>query len=308
MMSVTVLGTSSAVPQYHRNLSATILKYQSDLILFDCGEATQFHLKKAGLSPSKIKVICITHLHGDHTFGLLGLISSLDHPEHHQPLHIFSPPGLKEIYEVSVRNQQFFVEFPIVFHELENLDLPNIIFESHLYFISAISLDHRIPSIGFRFQEKEKPGHLIMEKVEQLQIPQTYMLAELKKGHSVTLEDGRIIFPNQVLGDPIKGHSFCYITDTRFTERSILLAKDADVMMHESTFLSDLEVKAKETGHSTAKQAATVAKEAKVGELVLFHFSARYPKAEPLVEEAKSIFEFTRAAKEFEEFFIGLKV
>lgn len=303
-MKLTILGTSSAVPLPNRNLSGTLLQFEGDYILFDCGEGTQFHLKKLAVHTGRIRVICITHLHGDHTFGLLGLISGLTFGDKNQTLTIIGPRGIKEIIDVSLKNKQFYFEYPLTVTELDFTDVPKTVYESPLYTISVVSLDHRIPAFGYRFDEKQRPGHVDLEKAKQLKIPIGPKLGELKSGKPVLSDDGVWVSPDQVIGQPVEGKSFCYVTDTRFCKRSVLLAQSCDVLMHESTYMEDLKNKAEETGHSTAKQAATVAYEASVKKLILFHYSSRYMKIDPLLKEAQDVFEHTVAGKDFEDYWI----
>lgn len=303
-MKITIIGTSSAVPLPNRNLSATLAQIEGEYVLFDCGEGTQFHLRKLGIATGKIKTICITHLHGDHSFGLLGLISSLTFTNKNQKLMIIGPRGIKELIDVSMKNQQFNLEFPLNIIELDELLEPKTVFESDDFNISAVSLDHRVPAFGFRLQKQDKPGHINLEKINELKVEVGPKLAELKHGNSVISEDGKMITPEMVLGGKIKGESFCYVTDTRYCKRSVLLADHCDVLMHEATYLSDLEEKATENGHSTAKQAAMVAKEAQVKQLVLFHYSSRYTKTEHHFKEAANIFPNTITAKDFDEIII----
>lgn len=303
-MKLTILGTSSAVPLPNRNLSGTLLQYEGEYLLFDCGEGTQFHLKKLSVATGKLRVICLTHLHGDHTFGLLGLMSGLTFGDKNKTLVIIGPRGIKEIIDVSLKNQQFYFEYPLEVIELDFLSVPKTVYETRDYFISVVSLDHRIPSFGYRFEEKQRSGHVDLEKAEKLKVPIGPKLGELKAGKSVISDDGKIVRPEMIIGEPINGKSFCYITDTRFCERSILLAQSCDVLMHESTYAEELLDKAKETGHSTAKQAATVAFKSNAGKLILFHYSSRYMKTDILLNEAKQIFENTVAGKDFEEYWI----
>lgn len=299
-MEITILGTSSAIPIPGRNLSGTVLKYENEYVLFDCGEGTQFSIRKLQLHPSKIKTICITHLHGDHSFGLPGLISGINYSNKSDFLTIIGPVGIKELLEVSQKHQQFFADFPIEIRELEFMDQPGIVYDSNLYSISAISLNHRIPAFGYRFDEHPKAGKLDVDLAEKLGVKKGPLLRELKEGRSVVSETGKTILPSDVLAEPKPSKSFSYITDTRYCSRSVTLAKGSDLLMHEATYLHELKAKADETGHSTAFEAGTIAKEAGVKKLVLFHYSARYPNLNPLYREAIAVFPATHMGNDFE--------
>ncbi|MCA0445231.1 MAG: ribonuclease Z [Bacteroidetes bacterium] len=299
-MEITILGTSSAIPIPGRNLSGTVLKYENEHILFDCGEGTQFSIRKLQLHPSKIKTICITHLHGDHAFGLPGLISGINYSNKSDYLTIIGPQGIKELLDVSQKHQQFFADFPIEIRELEFMESPGVVYESAYYSISAVSLNHRIPAFGYRFDEHTRSGKLDVDLAEKLGVQKGPLFRELKEGRSVLSESGKLISPSDVLAEPKPSKSFCYITDTRYCSRSIALAKGCDLMMHEATYLHELKAKADETGHSTALEAAMIAKEAGVKKLVLFHYSARYPNLNPLYREAISVFPATQMGNDLE--------
>lgn len=301
-MKITILGTSSAVPLPNRNLSGTLLQFENEYILFDCGEGTQFHLKKLGIHTGKLRYICITHLHGDHVFGLLGLLSGLTFGDPETVLTLIGPKGIQSILDVSFQNQQFFISYKLNVIELDFTSDVKQIIDNEKYQIFTVSLDHRIPAFGYRVQEKNKPGHINLEKVEQHGIEIGPKLSELKKGNSVQAKDGHWVKPEEILDKPQQGKSFCYITDTRFCERSVTLAERATLVMHESTYMNDLKEKANQTGHSTCIDAATVAKNAEVNQLILFHFSSRYVKLKPLLNEAKTIFENVVLGRDLETY------
>lgn len=304
-MEVTLLGTSSAIPVPGRNLSGTVLVLDQEYVLFDCGEGTQFSIRKIQLHPSKIKTICITHLHGDHSFGLPGLLSGINYSNKSDHLTVIGPKGLKEILDVSQKHQQFFADFPFSVIELDFIETPEVVYETGKFQISAVSLDHRIPAFGYRFSEKPGSGQLNAELAGKLGVPKGPLLGDLKEGKPVRLPDGRVIHPSEVVGEPRKPRSFAYITDTRFCSRSVLLAANTDLLMHEATYLADLAMKADETGHSTALDAGKVAALAGVRELVLFHYSARYTDLSPLLREASGEFGTVSLGHDFKTLKIG---
>lgn len=301
-MKITILGTSSAVPLPNRNLSGTLLHYENEYVLFDCGEGTQFHLKKLAIHTGRIRVICITHLHGDHVFGLLGLLSGLYFGDDSVVLTLIGPRGLKSILDISLQNQQFFIGYKYQIIELDFIEIPNKIFETDRYEIQSVSLDHRIPAFGYRFQEKDRAGSVNLDKVELHGIEVGPKLKELKKGNSVQAKDGHWVSPEEILDPPKIGKSFCYLTDTRYCERTIKLAEQSNLIMHESTYLEEMKEKAIQTGHSTSLDAGKIAKSANVGKLILFHFSSRYVRLKPLLNEAKSVFENTIVGKDLESY------
>lgn len=304
-MEVTILGTSSAVPLLRRNLSATVLELDHEYILFDCGEGTQFQLRKIKLHPTKIHTIAITHLHGDHSFGLPGLISSINYSNKSDKLTVIGPRGITDILETAQRHQQFFADFPIDIIELDFTEKPRVILDQPAWQLLTVSLDHRIPAFGYRFQQKNRPGHIDSVKAEALGIVPGPGFKDLKAGKAVQNRQGEWVTPDDVIGPEQPGSSFTYITDTRFCSRSVELAKESTLLMHEATYLHELSQKAQETGHSSAKDAGRVAREAAVKELVLFHYSARYMDLSPLLKEAQTEFPTTRLGDDFMKLTLG---
>lgn len=304
-MEVTILGTSSAVPLLRRNLSATVLGLDHEYILFDCGEGTQFQLKKIKLHPTKIHTIAITHLHGDHCFGLPGLISSINYSNKSDKLTVIGPKGIADILETAQRHQQFFADFPIDIIELEFTDQPVVILDTPFWQLLTVSLDHRVPAFGYRFQQKTRPGHIDLAKAEALGLIPGPSFKDLKEGKPVLNLKGEWVSPREVIGPDLPGLSFTYVTDTRYCSRSVDLARGTDLLMHEATYLHVLTEKAKETGHSTAREAGKVAREASAGGLVLFHYSARYQDLTPLLNEARSEFPTTRLGDDFMKLTLG---
>lgn len=297
------LGTASAIPTRNRHLSSTALVRGRDTLLFDCGEGTQMQLIHAGLRHSRISAIFITHLHGDHFFGLLGLLSTLSLLNRENTLILIGPEGLKPfVQSLPGLSETGTLTFPVEFVELpENLEY-EIVLETKEYLVEARPVEHRIFTVGYRYQEKPKPGRLNVERANELGVTDFVHYRMLKEGQPVTLENGRTVFPEEVLGETRPGVSFAYVTDTRPCKGGRDLAEQVDLLHHEATFTQDLSERASETGHSTALEAAKIAREAGASKLLISHFSARYTDVTPLIEEARTVFEHTEAAVELSRY------
>ncbi len=299
------LGTASAVPTRERHLSGTALRREGRLLLFDCGEGTQFQLLRAGLKRSHLDAIFITHLHGDHYFGLMGLLSTLALLKRTEPLTVVGPAGIAEIVQAMPGVREDDLPFRVAYVELWD-DLRHAgVFETETYTVEARPLDHRVFTVGYRFQGKTQPGHLDVERAQALGVTDYRHYRALKAGEDVTLDDGRRVPPEAVVGPPRPGGSFAYVTDTRPCEAAVTLARDADLLYHEATFGEDLPERAAETGHSTARQAAEIARRAGAKKLILGHFSARYKDVSGLVEQARDVFQNTEAAEELKRYVLG---
>lgn len=294
-MELVFLGTSSAIPTSHRNHSALALKAFGEIMLFDCGEGTQLQMSKAKISPMKINNIFITHFHGDHILGLPGIIQSMAFRGRTKPLHIFGPKGLVEMVNI-IRNFGYFsLTFEIYMHEIGN----GIILEEENYRISCLKMDHTVLNFAYCICEKRRPK-FIREKAIALGIKPGPDFGKLQQGIPVKVGDN-IIHPEQVLGEERKGRKIVYSGDTSPSKQMVKFAKDADVLIHESTFGSMYGDKAQEMGHSTSVQAAEIAKEANVKKLILTHMSTRYKKSDILETEAREIFENSTAAEDLME-------
>ena len=294
-MELVFLGTSSAIPTSHRNHSAVALKSFGEIFLFDCGEGTQLQMSKAKISPMKINNIFITHFHGDHILGLPGIIQSMAFRGRKNPLHIFGPKGLVEMVNI-IRNFGYFsLTFEIYMHEIDD----GIILEEENYRISCSKMNHTVLNFAYSVCEKRRPK-FIREKAIALGVIPGPDFGKLQQGNPVKVGD-IIIQPEQVLGEERKGRKIVYSGDTTPSESMVEFAKDADLLIHESTFEGAYGDKAYEMGHSTSVQAAEIAKKANVKRLILTHVSTRYKKSDILETEAKEIFENSTVAEDFME-------
>lgn len=258
------------------------------MFLIDCGEGTQVQLRKHKLKFSRINHVFISHLHGDHFYGLIGLISTFSLLNRQTDLHVYGPKGIKEVTLLQLKMSASWTSYNLYFHELDSTG-PEVIFEDDKVIVSTIPLKHRVYTNGFLFQEKSGDRKLNPEAVNQYGIETCYY-NKIKSGSDMTLDDGRVI-PNELLTfDPFPPKSYAFCSDTMYDESIVSLIRDVDVLYHESTFLDTEEHLCEKTMHSTAKQAATIALKANVKQLVLGHFSTRYGAIETFKEEAETVF------------------
>ena len=307
-MEILFLGTGAGVPAKSRNVTSIALKLlaeRNSIWLFDCGEATQQQILHTTLKPRKIDKIFITHLHGDHIFGLPGLISSRSFQGGESPLTIYGPKGIKNFVLTSLKVSGTHLRFQLKFNELEE---SGIVFEDSQFKVSCLPLEHGIESFGYRIEESDHQGSLQVEKVKKIGIPFGPLYGRLKNGETITLSDGRSFNGQDFIGETQKGRIVTILGDTKKTNNSIVLAKDADVLIHESTFEGSDQKMARDYNHSTNIDAARVAKEANVKQLLLTHISARYLGKDvvALEKEAQQYFKQTSVVKDFEEFNIPL--
>ncbi|MFN6737167.1 ribonuclease Z [Enterococcus gallinarum] len=301
-MELEFLGTGAGVPAKHRNVTSTALRLLDErnaVWLFDCGEGTQMQILHSTIRPRKIEKIFITHLHGDHIYGLPGLISSRSFQGGASPLEIYGPIGIEEFVRTVLRISQTKLSYPLVFHEITK---EGILFKDKQFTVSCRRLDHGIESFGYRVEEASHQGELQVEALTALGIKPGPVFGRLKKGEIVTLEDGRQINGGDYVGEAKKGRTVTILGDTRLCANSILLAENADVLVHESTFNKDEAKMARAYFHSTTVQAAEVAKQAQVKRLLLTHISARYVGKDitNLANEAKAVFPNTVIVKDFD--------
>jgi len=293
---VTILGSSSATPVYNRNPTAQLLNCNEKFYLIDCGEGTQQQLMKFGYKASKIDTIFISHLHGDHYFGLVGLLSSLHLNGRIKPIKIFAPAALLEILTIQFKYSETVIRYQIEFMALE-ADVTKQIFENADLTVETVILNHRIPCTGFKFVQKKRLRKLIVDKLESENIAVEYYPL-LKRGVDINLPDGRILLNSDYTTDSEKPKTYCYCSDTIFDERYFDSIKDCDTLYHEATFLHEMIDRAHQTHHTTALQAAQIAKITGAKKLLIGHFSSRYKTLQPLLEEAVSVFEHTELALE----------
>ena len=280
------------MPTLTRGLSSTALVREGDVFLFDCGEGTQLQLMRSSVKRSRIHSIFIGHLHGDHLYGIAGLLSTLHLDGRETPLNVFGPEGLRTFLNAAFRTSDLQFEFKLTLKEFPRGFRGRVLDEEE-YYVEALPLDHSIFCLGWRFQEKDKPGIFNLEKAEELGIPRGPLYGQLQHGEKVTLPGGRVITPDMVLGSPRPGKSVVYCLDTQFSERSIQLADKCTALIHETTFGADAINLARERKHSTMEDAARVAKEAGAHSLIATHFSTRYDgrQISEIADDAREKFE-----------------
>jgi ribonuclease Z len=293
---VTILGSSSATPVYNRNPTAQLLNCNEKFYLIDCGEGTQQQLMKFGIKASKIDHVFISHLHGDHYFGLIGLLSSMHLNGRIKPIKIFAPAPLKEILELQFKHSDTVLRYPI---EYTNTlaDAPHLIFDNADLQVETFVLNHRIPCTGFRFSEKKRLRKLVVERLEEDGVPLEYYPL-LKRGVDLDLPDGRVIYNADYTTDSSVPKSYGYCSDTLADGTYLDRIRGCTVLYHEATFLHELLSRADQTHHTTALQAAQVALDTGAEKLLIGHFSSRYKSLQPLLEEAASVFPNTELALE----------
>ena len=302
-MELYFLGTNAGLPTTQRNVTSVALRMLEERRcswLFDCGEATQHQILHSPLKLSKLEKIFITHMHGDHVFGLPGLLSSRASHEGSPPLTVYGPQGLRDFLEATLRATQSRIDFGLEIVEHSG----GLVFEDDQIKVEAEALEHRIESYGYRVTEKDRPGSLNMELLQEWGVRPGPEYGKLKNGECITV-NGRTIEPAQVLGPPKRGRIVTILGDTRPTPGIHPLALGADLLVHEATFTDEFSDLAYKYYHSTAVQAAEAAKQAGVGELILTHFSSRYKDFEqlqPLLEEAQAVFPHTQLAIEHQSY------
>lgn len=301
-MELIFLGTGAGVPSKERNVSAialTMLQEQNSIWLFDCGEATQHQILHTSIKPRKINKIFITHLHGDHIFGLPGLLSSRSFQGGEDVLTIYGPSGIKEYIETSLRVSGTHLTYPLSIIEFAE----GKIMEDDKFTVHTELLDHAVPSYGFRIVEKDRPGELLVDKLLAVGIKPGPIYQQIKVHDKIQTEDGEIVYRKDFIGPDKKGRIISILGDTRFKEDYKLFVDKSDVLIHEATFDHTKADLARQYFHSTTSQAATLAKEGNVKRLVLTHISSRYQKEnnEYLLTEAREIFPNTELANDFHQ-------
>ena len=287
-MKLTILGCYAATPRTFTNPTSQVLEIKNHLFLIDCGEGTQVQLRKNKIKFSKINHIFISHLHGDHFYGLVGLVSTFMLLNRTNDLHIYGPKGIKEIITLQLRLSNSWTNYGLFFHELES-DKSEVVFEDKKVLVKTIPLKHRVYTNGFLFQEKIGERKLNVTAVRDYEIDKCYF-QNIKNGKDITLEDGRVIENEKLSFEPLVPKSYAFCSDTVYNETIIPIIKNVDILYHESTFLESEVALAEKTLHSTAKEAARIAAKANVSTLLLGHFSTRYGNINLFKEEAETIF------------------
>lgn len=288
-MKLTILGCYSATPRALNNTTSQVLEINNHMFLIDCGEGTQVELRRHKIKFNRIKHIFISHLHGDHFFGLVGLISTFRLLTRETELHIYGPKGIKEIVTLQMKLADSWTNYQLIFHELTSND-SELIFEDEEVEVHTIPLNHRIYTNGYLFKEKEGNRKLDINLTEEANIDVAYY-RKLAQGFDVENKDGVLIKNSTVTKAGAKPKSYAFCSDTMYKEDIVPIIKNVDVLYHESTFLEKNANLAPRTKHSTAKEAASIAKQAQVGLLLLGHYSTRYGTILPFKEEAKEVFE-----------------
>ncbi|MCD9576618.1 ribonuclease Z [Flavobacterium soyae] len=287
-MKLTILGCYAATPRTLTNPTSQVLEIKNRLFLIDCGEGTQVQLRKNKIKFSKINHIFISHLHGDHLYGLIGTISTFSLLGRTTDLHIYGPKGIKELILLQLKLTESWTTYSLLFHELESKE-SEVIFEDNRVVVKTIPLKHRVYTNGYLFQEKPGERKLNVEAAQHYNIHTAYY-QKIKNGGNVTLDDGTVIENEKLSFDPIPAMSYAFCSDTVYNEDVIPIIENVDVLYHESTFLESEAPLALKTLHSTAKEAARIALKANVKHLVLGHYSTRYDGIERFKEEAEEIF------------------
>lgn len=287
-MNLTILGCYAATPRTITNPTAQVLEMKNRMFLIDCGEGTQVQLRKNKIKFSRINHVFISHLHGDHFYGLIGLISTFSLLSRQNDLHVYGPKGIKEVTLLQLKLSGSWTSYNLYFHELEGKE-SQVIFEDDKVIVSTIPLKHRVYTNGYLFQEKPDERKLNLDPVMNLDIDTCYY-NKIKGGSDMTLDDGTVIPNEKLTFDPLPPKSYAFCSDTVYDETIVSLIRDVDVLYHESTFLDSEEQYCEQTMHCTAKQAAKIASLANAGQLVLGHYSTRYGSIEPFKEEAQTIF------------------
>lgn len=294
--SVTVLGSSAAIATESRNLTSQLINHCNRLFLVDCGEGTQFRMRHLKIRTHRINNIFISHLHGDHFYGLIGLISTMHLLRRTEELTVYGPPYLQEIIEFQLHASETVLYYPLKF-VVTNADKEEVIYDDGKFTVTSLPLKHRIPTTGFIFKEKNQPRHINKEVADRFGVPIIYYNS-LRKGDDFIADDGEVISNQLLTFPPDIPRSYAFCSDTIYNEDIIESIRGCDLLYHEATFSHDLHESAAAKMHSTNIQAATIAQKAQVKKLLLGHFSARYDDLEPLLLEARSVFIETYIAEE----------
>ncbi len=271
LLRLTFLGTSAAQPTLHRNLSGLAVKAHADLLLFDCGEGSQRQMVRYGTGFT-VDAVFFTHFHADHYLGIIGFLRTLGMTGRSEPIHLYGPPSAKRVLHQAVHLGVESMAYPVEIHELKDGD----VVQRNGYAVHAVGVDHRIHALAYALVENDRPGRFNLDMARALGVPEGPSFGKLQRGEPVTLADGRTVKPDEVLGAPRPGRRLVISGDTRPCSAVVKAAQDADLLIHESTFSDDEQERAEQTHHSTAREAARVAREAGARRLVLTHLSSRH--------------------------------
>ncbi len=295
-MKVTVIGCGSALPTMRHNNAAQVVEVDGHLYLIDCGEGTQVWLRRSKLAFSRLSAIFISHIHGDHVFGLIGLISSFNLLDRDKPLHVFAPKELEDFLALQMKMFCRDMGFEVIFHAVDTTK-KQVIYEDEKVCVKSLPLNHRMPCSGFIFSEKQKLPHINRKMVDFYHVP-NYKLNDIKNGMDFVAEDGEIVPFTQLTTPAEKPKSYAYCSDTKYIPDLYKQLEEVDVLYHEATYANDRKDQAAKYYHSTAEEAAKVARDADVERLYIGHYSQRYNDESVLLEEAKKVFENTYLTNE----------
>jgi ribonuclease Z len=294
MIGVTILGNNSAVPAFDRHPTSQVITMNGTNFLVDCGEGTQIQMIKYRIRRAKISHVFISHLHGDHYFGLAGLITTFGLLNHQQELHVYAPSPLQEIIDLQLKVADTLLPYPLYFHTITK---NGVLVDDEKFMVKCFRTNHRIECFGFVFTEKKKPRKIDIDKVKEFQIPQSFY-KKLEDGLDYTTKDDQLIKNDAVTIPAPKGKSYAFCADTKYDESIIPHILEADMIYHETTYLDNLQESADKRFHSTTKQAALIAKKARTKKLLVGHFSSKYDRLEEFEKEAREVFENTEIALE----------
>ncbi|MCF8304447.1 MAG: ribonuclease Z [Bacteroidales bacterium] len=294
--TVTILGSNSAMPTLERNMTAQVINIHDNHLLFDCADGTQLQMRKLKVKMQRINHIFISHMHGDHYFGLIGLIFTYHLLGRQNELHVYGPPILKKIIDIQLEASETKLLYPLSFHPIDS-GKSELLLDHRSYTVRSFPVTHSIPTVGFTVTEKQADRKLRKEVLEKENIP-VEVRQMIKQGADYTTPEGKFLENESMTEDPPKPRSYAYSSDTRYDESIIDYIKDSNLLYHEATFTEDMKDKALDRFHSTARQAALIAGKAGAGKLVLGHFSARYDELEGLQQEAREVFPNTYLAED----------
>lgn len=294
MLSVTILGNNSAVPAFNRHPTSQLVTHDGSSFLVDCGEGTQIQMIKYKIRRSKISHIFISHLHGDHYFGLVGLINTFGLLNHRQELHIYGPAPLQQIIELQLNVSNNTLPYPLYFHTIAS---NGVLVDNEKICIKAFRTDHRIECYGFTFEEKGGKRKLLIDKVRKAKIPVSFYTS-LQQGLDYITPRGETVKNDNVTDAPERGKKYAFCADTKYNEDLVQHIYGFDTIYHESTYLDNMQGQAAERFHSTTKQAAAIARKAMVKQLLLGHFSSKYATLDAFLHEARTVFPATELAIE----------